>query len=90
MKLHTTLYLIIISLLITAPIFAQDENKDDSVNFMEEVSLWYEFHKNEDFKSSLNHGWTILRVDPTFTKYKFYKKMDEMLWYMHDSVATTG
>jgi len=89
LKLHTTLYLIIISLLITAPIFAQDENEDDSVNFMEEVSLWYEFHKNEDFESSLNHGWTILRVDPTFTKYKFYKKMDEMLWYMHDSVATT-
>lgn len=92
MKLTTTFYALILSLLITAPIFAQNsasDSTDDSVNFMAEVSLWHEFHKNGDFKSSLKHGWTVLRVDPTFTKYKYYKKMEEMLWHMHDSVATT-
>jgi tetratricopeptide (TPR) repeat protein len=56
---------------------------------MKEVSLWYEFHKNDDFPSSLTHGWKIIKTDPTFTKYKFYRKMDEMLWFMHDSLATT-
>jgi tetratricopeptide (TPR) repeat protein len=74
------------------PILAQSpasDSTDSSVNILAEVSLWHEFHKNGDFQSSLKHGWIVLREDPTFIKYKYYKKMEEMLWYMHDSVAAT-
>ncbi|MCF8240804.1 MAG: hypothetical protein K9J16_05415 [Melioribacteraceae bacterium] len=60
----------------------------DSVNLLAEFSLFYEYYKNNDYKSAINHGWIVLNTDPSnFLQYKPFKKMEEILWAMHDSVA---
>ncbi|GJQ63841.1 MAG: hypothetical protein SCALA702_28940 [Melioribacteraceae bacterium] len=56
------------------------------ININAEISLWYEYHKNGDFNTAINHAWNIVKVQPEFTKYKFYKKLEEMIWYFHDSL----
>jgi len=49
-------------------------------------SLFYEYHKNKDFTSALPYGWKVINSDPTpWLKYKIFSKMEEILWYMHDS-----
>ena len=49
-------------------------------------SLFYEYHKNKDFVSALPYGWKVINSDPTpWLKYKIFPKMEEILWYMHDS-----
>lgn len=49
-------------------------------------SLFYEYHKNKDFMSALPYGWKVINSDPTpWLKYKIFPKMEEILWYMHDS-----
>ena len=65
-------------------IFAQE------MNLIAEFSLFYESYKNKDFESAEPHGWTVIDKDPSqFLKYRPFKKMEEILYYMHDSVATT-
>lgn len=62
---------------------------DSSVNLMEQFSLFYEYHRNKDFVSAEPYGWTILHTDPDkFLKYRPYKKMEDILWYLHDSSGT--
>ncbi len=49
-------------------------------------SLFYEYHKNKDFNSALPYGWKVINSDPTpWLKYKIFPKMEEILWFMHDS-----
>lgn len=58
----------------------------DSINPMVEFSLFYEYHKNKDYASAAPHGWNIIHNNPEqFIKYKPFKKMEDILWYMHDS-----
>lgn len=57
-------------------------------NLNVEISLWFEYHKNGDFETSLKHGWNIVKLDPKFTKYKFYSKMEEMLWNKYENENT--
>ncbi len=62
----------------------------DSMNLMAEFSLFYEYYKNKDFKSALPYGWEIINRNPKpFLRYHPFTKMADMLWFMHDSVATT-
>lgn len=64
---------------IAGTLFAQDQK-------MVDFSLFYEYHKNKDFMSALPYGWKVINADPTnFVKYKLFPKMEEILWYMHDS-----
>lgn len=57
---------------------------------MADFSLFYEYHKNNDFKSALPYGWKVVNTNPEpFLKYKIFTRMEEALFYMHDSVATT-
>ncbi len=64
--------------------------KADSLNLLAEFSLFNEYHKNKDFKSSEAHGWNVIHTKPQdFIKYKLFKKMEDVLWYLHDSLATT-
>jgi len=64
--------------------------KAQEVNLTEQFSLFYEYHKNKDYKSALPYGWTVVNNNPTdFIRFKVFRKMEEILWYMHDSVATT-
>lgn len=48
-------------------------------------SLFSEYHKNKDYHSALPYGWDIIKYAPeAFSKWVFYK-MEECLWYLHDS-----
>jgi len=48
-------------------------------------SLFSEYHKNKDYHSALPYGWEIIHYAPeAFSKWVFYK-MEECLWYLHDS-----
>ncbi len=59
-------------------------------NLLAEFSLFYESYKNKDFESAEPHGWAVLDTDPSqLLKYRPFKKIEEVLFYMHDSVATT-
>jgi len=62
----------------------------DSLSPMAIFSLFYSYYTNKDYKSSLPYGWQIVETDPKpFLKYHPFTKMADMLWYQHDSVATT-
>lgn len=65
--------------------FNSVSEKSDSIKLIEQYSLFSEYHKNRDFKSALPYGWTVLEMDPKkFAKWIYYK-MEETLWYLHDS-----
>lgn len=60
----------------------------DSVNLLAEFSLFYEYYKNKDFKSAAEHGWKVINTNPkNFLQYKPFKKMEDILWFFHDSLA---
>lgn len=71
---------------------AQSTNQNDSLKkFLQtEFSLFYEYHKNHDFNSAYPHGWNVINNDPTdYIKYKVFKRMDDILWFLRDSVETS-
>lgn len=53
-------------------------------------SLFYESHKNKDFVSAIDYGWKIVNNDPSpWLRFKLFPKMEEILWYMHDSMKVS-
>ncbi len=61
------------------------EVPDDSTKILELYSLFSEYYKNKDYKSAVPYGWQVLQMNPSkFSKYIYYK-MEESLWYLHDS-----
>ncbi|MCH8941384.1 MAG: hypothetical protein IIA48_02920 [Bacteroidetes bacterium] len=57
----------------------------DSVNILEQYSLFSEYYKNKDFDSALPYGWIVLSIDPQkFSKWIYYK-MEDIFWQLHDS-----
>ena len=91
-------YLIVIAaMLLNISVLASNKEENSyfsgdsvTVNLNAEISLWYEYHKNGDYKTAMNHAWTIIKTQPDFNKYKFYKKMEEMMWYFHDSLDASN
>lgn len=62
----------------------------DSLNILAEFSLFNEYHKNKDYVSAEPHGWYVINTKPQdFIRFKVFKKMEDILWYMHDSLAKT-
>jgi len=62
------------------------QNQEAMIQF----SLFNEDQKNGLFESAYEYGWNVLANDPApFVKYRFFPKMEDVLFYMHDSVATT-
>jgi len=60
------------------------------VNLIAEFSLFYESYKNKDYESAEPHGWIVIDTDPSqFLKYRPFKKMEDIIVFAHDSVATT-
>ncbi|HKB86626.1 MAG TPA: hypothetical protein VKD08_10675, partial [Ignavibacteriaceae bacterium] len=58
---------------------------DDSTKILELYSLFSEYYKNKDFQSAVPYGWQVLQSNPEkFSKY-IYFKMEDALWYLHDS-----
>jgi tetratricopeptide (TPR) repeat protein len=57
----------------------------DSLKILELYSLFSEYHKNKDYESAIPYGWQVLECDKKkFAKWIYYK-MEETLWYLHDS-----
>jgi tetratricopeptide (TPR) repeat protein len=57
----------------------------DSIKVLEYYSLFSEYHKNKDYASAVPYGWKVIEIAPVkFSKWIFYK-MEDCLWYLHDS-----
>lgn len=68
---------------ICSNIFAQ---YDDMANF----SLFNEYHKNKDYNSAYEYGWKVINSNPTnFLKFRLFPKMEQAIWYMHDSTSVS-
>lgn len=96
MKRTKLLLVLIGSLFIANSLFAKANTngisvaaEQDSIDLMAEFSLFYEDYKNKLYESALPHGWNVVNNDAErFIKYRPFRKMEDMLWYLHDSVAT--
>ncbi|MBT8381329.1 MAG: tetratricopeptide repeat protein [Ignavibacteria bacterium] len=62
------------------------EEDCDSMEVLKRYSLFSEYHKNKDFQSALPFGWQVLECDKArFSKWIYYK-MEDCLWFVHDSL----
>lgn len=76
--------LICIFVLMISSVFPQDQES------MIQFSLFNEDHKNNFYESAYEYGWNVINENPEpFVKYRLFPKMEEILFYMHDSVATS-
>ncbi len=61
----------------------------DSMELLTQYSLFAEYYKNRDYKSAQPYGWKVIELNPEkFSKWIYYK-MEDVLWYMHDSTNAT-
>lgn len=90
-KIFVTLFFLAFSLnSVFAGNMKVNFTKADSVNLLAEFSLFYEYYKNKDYQSAIDHGWKVINTNPkNFLQYKPFKKMEEILWFFHDSLAKT-
>lgn len=64
-------------------VFAQSQE------LMAEFSLFNEYQKT-DHVSAYPFGWNVINQNPEpFIRYKIFSKMEDVLFYMHDSAATS-
>jgi tetratricopeptide (TPR) repeat protein len=77
------------SILFSSSIFSNNLpnyfEKSDSLKILEKYSLFSEYHKNKDFASALPYGWEVLDMDPVKFRKWIYYKMEDCIWYLHDS-----
>jgi tetratricopeptide (TPR) repeat protein len=60
----------------------------DSLETLKLYSLFSEYHKNKDYQSAIPYGWQVIECDKKkFAKWIYYK-MEDCMWYIHDSTAT--
>ena len=50
-----------------------------------QYSLFSEYYKNKDYVSAEPYGWEVLEMNPKKFAQWIYYKMEDLLWYMHDS-----
>ncbi len=81
----TILMFVIFSSSIVSNNLSNYFEKSDSLKLLEKYSLFSEYHKNKDFASALPYGWVVLEIDPAKFKKWIYYKMEDCLWYLHDS-----
>jgi len=79
LKLFYAIALITMLLLSAVSVKAQD-----SMKVLTEYSLFFEYHKNKDYQSAMPHGWEVINLNPSRFK-NVYSKMEDALWYLHDS-----
>lgn len=76
--------LICILVFMINSVLAQDQE------LMVQFSLFNEDHKNNFYESAYEYGWNVINENPEpFVKYRLFPKMEEILFYMHDSVAAS-
>lgn len=87
MKAKIKMLVVLSVVIITLPIFANNRLDEpcDSLETLKLYSLFSEYHKNRDYASALPYGWQVLECDKAkFAKWIYYK-MEDCLWYIHDS-----
>jgi tetratricopeptide (TPR) repeat protein len=66
-----------------APLLAEVKAQPDSATI--QYSLFSEYFKNKDYTSALPYGWKVLEIEPKKFAQWVYYKMEDLLWYLHDS-----
>ena len=62
---------------------------DSTKELITQYSLFSEYYKNKDYKSAYPFGWKVLEMNPEkFAKWIYYK-MEDILWYLHDSTSAS-
>ena len=94
MKTKIKFYGIILSAILITSCAVANVNKlparsdCDSLETLKLYSLFSEYHKNRDYQSAMPYGWQVLECDKKkFAKWIYYK-MEECMWYIHDSTET--
>lgn len=59
----------------------------DSLELLKTYSLFSEYHKNKDYESALPYGWQVLDCNPDKFRKWIYYKMEDALWFIHDSTT---
>ena len=62
----------------------------DSMEVLKLYSLFSEYHKNKDFESAMPYGWQVLECDADRFRKWIYYKMEDGLWYIHDSTVVSS
>lgn len=74
---------------INSDLYILDTSKVNPQEVITQYSLFSEYHKNKDFPSALPYGWKVISMDPDrFSKWIYYK-MEDILWFLRDSVDAT-
>jgi tetratricopeptide (TPR) repeat protein len=87
--LFITLIGMVCSSIIFSKSFSNYYEKSDSLQLLTKYSLFSEYHKNKDFVSALPYGWEVLEMNPVKFRKWIYYKMEDALWYIHDSTDVT-
>jgi tetratricopeptide (TPR) repeat protein len=66
-----------------SPLISELKAQPDSAQI--QYSLFSEYFKNKDYASALPYGWKVLEIEPKKFAQWYYYKMEDLLWYMHDS-----
>lgn len=66
------------------------QNQKDPQWLNAQFSLFWEYYKNKDYKSAYPYGWTVLLTNSEpYKRFNIHGRMEDVLWYMRDSVAKT-
>ncbi len=83
--LAITFFVLLISSSSLPSVLRSSGGDCDSLEVLKLYSLFSEYHKNKDFKSAVPYGWQVLDCDKAkFSKW-IYSKMEDCLWFLHDS-----
>jgi tetratricopeptide (TPR) repeat protein len=66
-----------------SPLTVEVKAQPDSATI--QYSLFSEYFKNKDYSSALPYGWKVFEMEPLKFAQWYYFKMEDLLWYMHDS-----
>jgi tetratricopeptide (TPR) repeat protein len=90
-KINIIALSILTVLILTSSVFPRSVESDsaaaaaDSIRLITQYSLFSEYFKNKDYQSAMPYAWNVLKMNPKkFSKWIFFK-MEDALWYLHDS-----
>lgn len=98
LKLKKLVFFFIVSILSLGSVQAAEKNmlaktvaESDSINLMAEASLFFEAYKNKQFDDwTIEKGFNIINTKPdAFLQYHLYRKLDKVIWAVHDDSTTS-
>jgi len=79
----TIIFIAVLYLFIFSPLSVEIKAQPDSATI--QYSLFSEYYKNKDYTSAQPYGWKVLEIEPKKFAQWIYYKMEDLLWYLHDS-----